>query len=70
MPSEAERYWRYSRECAREAVEAETPELRDQLLDLARIWTEAALFEELNAQHSAPKSRSPQQSPSERELQG
>jgi hypothetical protein len=49
MPCEAEKYWRYSRECAKQAVEAETPELRDQLLDLARVWTEAALCEEMNA---------------------
>jgi hypothetical protein len=44
MPSEAEKYWRYSRECTKQAVEAETPGLRDQLLELARVWTEAALL--------------------------
>jgi hypothetical protein len=32
VSSEAETYWQYSQECARQAVEAETPELRDQLL--------------------------------------
>jgi hypothetical protein len=35
-----------------ESVEAETPEPRDQLLDLARVWTEAALREEMNAKAS------------------
>ena len=49
MPCEAEKYWQYSRECAKQAVKAETLELRDQLLDLARVWTEAALCEEMNA---------------------
>ena len=48
LPSEAEKYWQYSRECIKQALEAETPQLRDQLLDLARTWTEAALIEELN----------------------
>jgi hypothetical protein len=47
--SEAEKYWQYSQECTRQAVEADTPELRDQLLDLARLWTVAALREELNS---------------------
>jgi hypothetical protein len=47
--SEAEKYWQYSQECTRQAVEADTPELRDQLLDLARLWTEAAVREELNS---------------------
>lgn len=47
--SEAEKYWQYSQECTRQAVEADTPELRDQLLELARLWTEAALREEMNS---------------------
>ncbi len=55
MPSEAEKYWQYSRECTQQAVEAETPELRDQLLDLARVWTEAALREDMNAKHRGRK---------------
>jgi hypothetical protein len=49
MPCVAKKYWQYSRECTKQAVEAETPELRDQLLELARVWTEAALCEEMNA---------------------
>ena len=67
MPSEAKKYWQYSQECTRQAVEAETAELRDHLLDLARIWTEAALLEEL-PKHSVPKSRLRQQSPNGRAL--
>jgi hypothetical protein len=53
MPSEAEKYWQYSRECTKQALEAETPELRDQLLGLARVWTEAALREQMNIESSA-----------------
>jgi hypothetical protein len=47
--SEAEKYWQYSRECTKQALEAETAKDRDQLLDLARVWTEAAVREEINA---------------------
>jgi hypothetical protein len=47
--SEAENYWQYSQECIRQAVEADTSELRDQLLDLARLWIQAALCEESNS---------------------
>ena len=36
------------RESPRRAFEAETTQLRDQLLDLARVWTEAATREEIN----------------------
>lgn len=50
MPSEAKKYWQYSRECTKQALEVETPTERDQLLDLARFWTEAAVREgQLNA---------------------
>jgi hypothetical protein len=69
VPSEAKKYWRYSRECTKQAFQAETPELRDQLLDLARMWTEAALCEELNAKRYGPPSRLPLRSPNERELE-
>jgi hypothetical protein len=59
---EGQKYWEYSRECARQALEAETPELRDQLLDLARMWTEAAVCEELNVKGYVPPSRSSKRS--------
>jgi len=47
MPSDAQTYRQYSRDCMKLALEA--PELCDQLLELARLWTEAALCEEMNA---------------------
>ena len=46
MRSEAKKYHGYARECVRLAGAAETPELRDRLIDLARIWMDAALTEE------------------------
>jgi hypothetical protein len=48
VSSAAAQYWQYSQQCARQAVEAEEPRQRDRLLDLARLWTEAALREELH----------------------
>ncbi len=68
MLGEAEKYWEYSRECTRQALEAETPQLRDQLLELARTWTEAALCEELNAKRYESPSRFPLKSRKELEL--
>ena len=56
MPSEAKEYWQYSQECIKQALHEETQGLRDELLSLARMWTEAALCEELKAKRSAPKS--------------
>lgn len=49
MSSEAKKYWQYSAECGRQAVRADTPELRDQLLDLARVWAAAAIREEMES---------------------
>ena len=46
MLSEAKKYHDYARECVRLAGRAETPELRDKLIDLARVWMDAALTEE------------------------
>jgi hypothetical protein len=57
VPSEAQKYWQYSRECTKQALEAPTSKKRDQLLDLARVWTEAAIREEL-AHPSRRKGRS------------
>ena len=68
MPGEAEKYWEYSRECTEQALEAEVPELRNQLLDLARMWTQAALSVELNAKRSAAKSSLPSRSSSRHEI--
>ena len=69
MSGEAEKYWEYSRECAKQALEAETPQLRDQLLELARMWTEAARCEELNVKRFAGKSSLRSGSPHRRELE-
>jgi hypothetical protein len=54
MLSEAKRYHGYARECVRLAGAAETPELRDRLIDLARIWMDAALTEEEAEERAAP----------------
>jgi hypothetical protein len=70
VPCEAEKYWQYSRECTKQALEAETPGLRDRLLDLARMRTEAALCEELNAKRYLPPSRLPLRSSNKPELEG
>jgi hypothetical protein len=40
------KYHGYARECVRLAGRAETPELRDKLIELARVWMDAALTEE------------------------
>jgi hypothetical protein len=44
--SEAEKYHGYARECVRLAGRAETPELRDKLIELGRVGMDAALTEE------------------------
>jgi hypothetical protein len=46
MSSEAKKYHEYARECVGLAGLADTMELREELLDLARLWMEAALDEE------------------------
>jgi hypothetical protein len=42
MRHEVVKYRDYARECLRQAEQAATSERRDKLLQLARIWTEAA----------------------------
>jgi hypothetical protein len=46
MASEAKKYNNYARECVRQAGHAHTPVARDKLLDLARLWMDAAVTEE------------------------
>jgi hypothetical protein len=46
MPSETKKYEEYARECVRLAGSADTIELREKLLGLARVWMEAVLNEE------------------------
>jgi hypothetical protein len=52
MPSEAKKYFGYARECVRLAGHAETTEARSKLIDLARVWMQAGLNEEGNANPS------------------
>jgi hypothetical protein len=54
MPSEAKKYLDYARECVRLAGYTETPEARDKLLELARVWMDAAMTEEQHAATRAP----------------
>jgi hypothetical protein len=44
--SEATKYYAYARECLRQAEAADTPDKRDKLIELSRIWVEAALIGE------------------------
>jgi len=46
MSPEAKKYYGYARECTRLAGEADTIEKRNKLLDLARVWRDAAVTEE------------------------
>jgi hypothetical protein len=46
MPSEAKKYLEYARECMRLAGHAETPDTREKLIGLARVWMDAAMREE------------------------
>jgi hypothetical protein len=61
MLSEAKKYRDYARECVRLAGRAETPELRDKLIDFARVWMDAALTEE-EAQERTTRPSSPRPS--------
>jgi hypothetical protein len=46
MGREAKKYLDYARECTRQAEEADNPQRRDKLIELARVWTQAALTEQ------------------------
>lgn len=46
MLSEAKKYHAYARECLQQAQHAQKPETRDKLIELSRVWLEAALREE------------------------
>jgi hypothetical protein len=54
MLSEAKKYHGYARECLRVAEEATRADLRDRLIELSRLWMEAALQEENNFLASNP----------------
>ena len=44
--SEAKKYHAYARECLKLAETADKPETRQKLIELSRVWMEAALSEE------------------------
>ena len=46
MPSEAKKYHAYARECLHQAEKAGAAETKEKLIELSRIWLEAALREE------------------------
>ena len=46
MPSEANKYHAYARECLQQAKKADKPETMEKLIELSRVWLEAALREE------------------------
>jgi hypothetical protein len=46
MMSEAKKYHAYARECLKLAEEATRPDVRERLVELSRVWLEAALSEE------------------------
>jgi hypothetical protein len=45
--SEATKYYAYARECLRQAEAADTADRREKLIELSRVWVEAALNEQL-----------------------
>ena len=49
---EATKYHSYARECLRQAEAADEAEKRQKLIELSRIWMEAALNEELHHKRS------------------
>jgi hypothetical protein len=44
--NEAKKYHAYARECLRQAETADKLDAREKLIELSRIWMEAALNEE------------------------
>jgi hypothetical protein len=56
MPSEAAKYLEYARECIRLAGHAVEAGERDQLVELARTWMQAAMTEDEAAAASAEAS--------------
>ena len=46
MLSEAKKYHAYARECLKLAEETTQSDVREQFIELSRVWMEAALLEE------------------------
>jgi hypothetical protein len=57
MRSEADKYYAYARECLKQAEHADSESKRDRLLELARVWTQAALLERSVVQQGNSGSR-------------
>jgi hypothetical protein len=57
MLPQAKKYHAYARECLKLAEQADSAETRQKLIELSRVWMEAALREEgvLKPQTSAAK---------------
>ena len=54
MPWRAKKYRGYATECVRLAKQADLIEKRNKLLELARVWSDAALVEEQFATEARP----------------
>ena len=52
--SNRDQFWEYAKEATLSASYAKTDEDRQGLLDLARIWTQAALLERQSPSHDSP----------------
>jgi hypothetical protein len=57
---EAEKYRAYARECLRLGEKAEKPDAREKLMELSRVWTEAALNEERHYLTGTPANPAPE----------
>jgi hypothetical protein len=57
MSSAAKEFEEFARDCVRLAERADTPELREKLLNLAREWMQAVMDDEDG--DSAPQNRRP-----------
>jgi hypothetical protein len=56
MMKSARQYHAYARECLNLAEEAEQPDVRKSLIELSRVWMQAALTEE-NSPKSFPRTQ-------------
>jgi hypothetical protein len=59
MSWEAKKYRRYASECVRLAQQANSVEKRNKLVELARVWIDAALVEDQLAAEAEQFSRQP-----------
>src|SRR2546430_867956 len=59
MGFETRKYLDYARECTKQAERTDSPERRDRLIELARVWMEAALSEEAAMRQTQVSERLP-----------